>query len=334
MRHSISLALAALLVATCLPALAAPSVKLGGYVQVRLTDTLGAKDDGAIDGVAKGVSGFSEFNNFGIRRARLSVKATLDENSLAALEIDASKAEVEMKKAYIAYQWNELYLLAGRDTIPFGYDLQTGTSALTTLDRSMISSTMPEYATGLKITPGSAYIPVKTTLGIFNGNDPAKPIAVAGAAGAVNGFDDTNNNKVVSLTTEVPVAGQKIGASYLTDTKGHAAAAGYVAATFGKIGLTGEYIQSEFDKYMANLGTLQNHGYSALATYALKPSTTLYARYDTLANVNIAEKTRTTVGSAIQLGENTELTVEYQMIDDPAKPALDGAYGVQMQMKF
>ncbi|OPZ84528.1 MAG: Phosphate-selective porin O and P [bacterium ADurb.Bin429] len=327
-------ALVALVATALMPALAAPSVKIGGYVQVRFTDTLGAKDDGAIDGIAKGVSGFGESSSFGLRRARLSVKATLDEHSLAALEIDMSKSGVETKKAYLAYQWQDLYFVAGRDTIPFGYELQLSSSGLTTLERSMISQTLPEYATGLKITPGSVYLPLKTTVGIFNGNDPAKSIAVSGASGSVNSFEDTNNNKVLSVTTELPVGDHKIGASYLTDLGGHTATAGYATASIGKIGLSAEYIASEFDKYMANLGAPQNHGYYLQVAYAVKPTTTVYARYDSLNNAIIAEKTRTTVGAAVQLTDNTELTLEYQMIDDPAKAALDGAVGVQLQGKF
>jgi hypothetical protein len=337
MRQHLTLALAVLVAATCLTALAAPSVKMGGYVQVRLTDTLGAADDGAIDGVAKGVSGFGANTSFGMRRARLAVKATLDENSLAALEIDASKSEVETKKAYISYAWNELYFVAGRDTIPFGYELMLSSSGLTTLERSMISQTLPEYGTGLKITPGSVYLPLKTTIAVLNGNDPAKPIAVSGAAGSVNGYDDPNNAKVAGITTEIPVLGQKATVSYLTDLSARYAVSGAVNATFDKFGVTGEYIQSKFDKYLAPIaGGQKNSGWYGLVSYALKPSTTLYGRYDTLnpATAGLANKSRITVGTAIMLGENTELTAEYQSIDDPAKPALNGAVGLQMQMKF
>lgn len=337
MQRHLTLALAVLLAATCLPALAAPAVKVGGYVQVRLTDALGAADDGAIDGVAKGVSGFPANGSFGLRRARLSAKATLDDATQAVIEIDASKSEVETKKAFIGYAWNELYFVAGRDTIPFGLELQLSSSALTTLERSMISLTLPEYGTGLKVTPGSVYLPFKTTIAVLNGNDPAKPIAVAGAAGANNGFDDANNAKVVAATTEIPVLGQKAGLSYMTDSAAHYAVGGAVNATLGKVSFAGEYIQSKFDKTLTPLaGGVKNSGWYGLASYALKPSTTLYGRYDTLkpATAGLANKSRVTVGGAIMLGENTELTVEYQSIDDPAKPALNGAYGIQLQAKF
>jgi len=159
-------------------------------------------------------------------------------------------------------------------------------------------------------------------------------VPFSGASGAVNSFDDTNNNKILGVTAELPVGGHNIGASYLTDLGGHTAAGGYANATFGKLGLTAEYIASEYDKYLANLGALQNRGYYLLATYAVKPSTTVYARYDTLNNAAIEEKARATVGAAVRLTEHTELTVEYQLIDDPAQPALNGAVGVQLQGKF
>lgn len=329
MRHTLPIVLATVALAT-LSAFAVPSLKIGGYVQVRYTDTIGAAD-------VNKVSGYDENGTFSIRRARLAAKATINPQSMAVIEIDASQVGVTTKKAYIGYTFGDVYTTLGRNTIPFGYELQLSSSALLPLERSMISNSMPEYVTGLVAMPGSALVPVRTKLGIVNGDDPT-------GKKFEEKFNDQNNNKVLLANVEKPFGNTTVGASYITNSDSDDAVNGYLVYCTDKVYLAGEYIASDFNKELAlNLIKVddvqvlaRNSGWYVLGAYYVNPLTALYARYDTLDNDYIDARDRVTVGVDYWLDAEkaNKLTAEYQFIDDPANPALDGAFGVQMQTIF
>ena len=310
--------IAALAIVMSLPAFAVPTVKITGYVQFRFTDTLGS-----VDSATNKLLGFTNPNSsFQVRRARIATRAMLDERSMAVIEIDASKSTVETKKAYFTYTLDDITIAGGRTSLPFGYEIPFSTSSLTTLERSFISLTLPEYSTGLLVTPSAKMLPFKLTVAGINGNESTS-------------FTDTNNNKLLVANAEVSIARHKLGASILTDSDGHDALNGYLVGQFGQFSLTGEYITSEFDATLLPLTKGKNTGWYALACCQLNTPTSVYARYDTLDAVNETKaKTRGTVGLNYLLSDNARLTLEYQQIADPKSPDLDGAFGLQMQMKF
>jgi hypothetical protein len=312
MRHYITLTLAAFLLAATLPALAA-TVKIGGYVQSRYTDALGAAPG------KETVSGFDGNGTFNVRRARISTKATIDENTMAAIEIDAAKTNVSVKQAFISYAFADLYTSLGLTKLPFGYENQLSSSAIIPLERSMISNMVSEYGTGLFLVPSSDIIPVvKTKFAVINGEE--------------TDTIDKDNNKVAIGNVEYPFGDTKVGVSYLA---GHGQAANaYVANKTGRFTTVAEYTTSKYnDKFQ-----LKNKykGFYVLEAFEVNPKTQVYARYDELDQDNTAnfKKTRITAGVAYLLNDTTELTAEYQSIDDDAKPDVDGAVGVQLQTKF
>jgi hypothetical protein len=81
---------------------------------------------------------------------------------------------------------------------------------------------------------------------------------------------------------------------------------------------------------------IRDSGYYVLAVTDLKPNNQVYARYDTFSTdeEDYQAKSRWTVGFLRNLNPGAKFTMEYQVIDDPANPALNGAFGAQMQVKF
>jgi hypothetical protein len=362
MRRTISIIAAALTVATVTAGFAA-DVKVGGYAQARFTDVVGVTQ-GSAQGTKdqlKNIYGyFAPVPNIYLRRVRLNVTAVLDENARAVAEFDTAANTVSMKKAYVSYAFPELYVTVGRLVTPFGYELQQSSSAITTLDRSMASLLLiPEYVTGASFTPGSAIVPfgIKSTFTVANsgGEDAAS-------------FQDTNANKVL-LADLSRVFGTRgtVGASYATDAKSNFAVGGYATGSYGKLSLTGEYLQSNFGRYVTASGfnipmnslsdaaavttgtSITRSGFYLLGNYQAWQKVGVYARFDQLAGY--AEKTltrdtlnrsRVTLGTNIVLGEATKLTAEYQIIDDANFGRIAGTngrgptglFGVQLQEKF
>jgi hypothetical protein len=202
------------------PTLAFGQVSLGGYVQERFTDVFGAADTNK-------VSGYAAQPTFSVRRARISAKVTIDPRTSAAVEIDATKSLVELKKAYASYTATPaLFVTVGRTNLPFGYENPTSSSVITPLDRSMISNNaMPEYANGLLLTPIQSTVKVKSTLSIVNGDDPSAVGTANTTSGSVtnNPYDNPNNNLVTALTLEHKLASGDaiIGTSGASDGEGH-----------------------------------------------------------------------------------------------------------------
>jgi hypothetical protein len=340
MRPHNMLILAAVAAALLLPTLAFGQVVLGGYVQQRFTDVFGAADTNK-------VSGFAPQPTFTIRRARLSAKATLDAKTTAVIEVDASKSLVELKKAYVAYSLSPvLYTNVGRTNLPFGYENPMSSSAITPLDRSMISTNgMPEYATGLFLIPTQEKLAkqnIKTTLSIVNGDDPSAVVKVDGSSGSNNPYDNPNNNLVTALTVEhrLKSGNALIGVSGATDTNTHGAFDAYASTLKGKAKVTTEYMVSGFDSklkpHLSGSTTVTDTGYYVLGSLQVRPTDTVYARYDAFETdeAGYQQKTRWTAGFLRNLSPSTKFTAEYQAINDPANTSLDGAFGAQLQVKF
>jgi hypothetical protein len=354
-------AIATLGMAILLPTLAHAEAKLSGYVQERFTDIFGSS---TVTDSSK-ITHFPGTSSFGIRRARIGVKGNLDAKGMANLELDLSKSLVELRKANIGYAVTPtLFATVGRMNLPFGNEIgNLSSSALTTLERSMISNTMPEYATGLSVLPlQTAVRNTKFTAGVFNGNDPAAIATVNTTTIKVDvdgdgdlddvvvlknntlnnaGYDDPNNNKVGLLTVEHRLPGTRglVGVSGVGDMDGHSAIGGYVSYNTGKIGMQSEYIANDFDAKLnlnkTTTGTvIRNTGYYVIGTYNLPQGSQGYVRYDVLDNNTIADKARTTVGFLRKLGDGTKVNFEYQTIDDPANTTLSGAFGAQVQVMF
>ncbi len=362
MRRTISLIVAASTLAA-ITAGHAIDIKIGGYTQARFTDAVGVSQ-GSAQGTKdqlKGIYGyFAPVPNIYLRRVRLNVTATLDENARAITELDAGASGIVMKKAYISYAFPEVYATVGRIATPFGYELQQSSASLTTLDRSMATLVLiPEYVTGASFTPGAAIIPfgVKATVTLANGG---------GEDAAA--FQDTNSNKII-LADVSRVFGSTgtVGASYITNTLSDYAVDGYATGNYGKATLTGEYVQSTFARYVAASGTfmpmntlsdpaaittgkkIARQGFYVLGNYQVLPTVGAYARYEQLGGyatnnltTDTAARDRVTLGTNVMLGETTKLTAEYQIITDPNfanTPKTNGKgptglFGLQLQEKF
>jgi len=319
MRYFITLTLSVLAIALSLPALAAPTVSTTGYLQVRYSELFGAADTNKATGY------FDKDNGtFQIRRARLAIKGTIDPQTSATIEIDGSKGAVETTKAFVAYTLHDCTIAAGRNTLPFTYEIQLSSTSMTTLERSMMARALSEYGVGLFITPQGAYIPCKLTAAIINGDDT---------------MVDTNSNKLIVASAEYPAGTHlKLGASYLTGMNGHYGVNGYLVGQYGPIGAVAEYTQAEFtDKLAAMDG--RNQGWYVLGTYDLNPTVRLHARYEAFDKAGAPETTYKTKhnialgGTYFQSG-NMKCTLEYQFIHDPANPALNNALGTQWQVRF
>ena len=337
MRHYTILALAALLLGTSLSAFAV-DVKVSGYVQGRYDALIGGTD-------ANQDTKYSQdpkaTDTFSLRRARINVAATLTPQAGAVIELDATKG-VTNTLAYVTYNGiPDVNLALGRKRDPFNYELAMSSSMLTTLERSIISQrVMPEYATGLYLSPTTNIVPFPVTLALLNAN---------GDTNSNNGgaFTDETNHKLVLLTAESPALyGAHIGATYTTDTIVAHAYNVYARGAVGPVSLLGEYMAARnFDSNELSAATSKpdaygvDRGYYLLGNYAIAHNLGVYARYDaahtqSIENAAIPVK-RFTVGTNLMLIDGAKWTVEYQYIHDKNnQPTLRGGLATQLQIKF
>lgn len=88
-------------------------------------------------------------NGVNIRRARFAVKSILWTNWYGELDLDFSGSGVELKDAYLLYDWGKVNVKGGHYKEPFSMETTTTSRYLTFMERSLVSGLTPSRHIGV-----------------------------------------------------------------------------------------------------------------------------------------------------------------------------------------
>ena len=88
-------------------------------------------------------------NGVGIRRARFAVKTILWDNWYGELDLDFESSAVELKDAYILYDFGNAFVKGGHYKEPFSMETTTTSRYITFMERSLVSKMTPSRHLGI-----------------------------------------------------------------------------------------------------------------------------------------------------------------------------------------
>ncbi|MHB9025184.1 MAG: porin [Armatimonadota bacterium] len=324
LRHGVVLLAFVALTLLSLPAAAETKWTLAGYVQGRISETLG-----------DGLTGAS----LDVRRAYFVVRASQYEHISGLINLWAYP-NPRLLEAYGEYAWTpDLKARLGLTAVPFGYENPLSSARLITLERSQVGSKMIypyTFDTGAFFY-ASNLSGLNFSVSATNG----RPVDIGND---VSFTKDSNSTKNIVARVGYAIPGGQIGVSYWdgtvptfgvptpsnpadVDTTRFGAD---LQAAIGPVIIQAEYVTGETNAIDAN------GGYLTLAYQAKGSACQPYLRYDMYepndANPN-DEFQRYTGGINYFLNPKTKLTLEYEGIDDDLT-APHGKISFQYQVVF
>jgi|GEM_PF-2427918 len=263
-------------------------------------------------------------STFQIRRANVTIKGNLDEHLRALVTINCS-AEPYLNEAYAEYTRLSWQARLGLVRLPFGYEMPLSSAKVIPLERAKVITSLfsskRDYDRGLFV---------------YHTGD-TRQIAVAVTNGAnVGTTADIDANKAIAARVSQQVGAVNIGISGYTGT---------YAATGKRMSRLGTDLQLPLASWLLLAEAIAGRdgdtdgggGYLLLCYQQSGCPMQYYGRYDLYDPNNDAEDDRyccVAIGANRYSTAAVKITLEYDIIDDPKTPALDGQLGFQWQICY
>jgi len=269
-----------------------------------------------------GSTGVSD--DLSVRRAELSVLATVDEHTSACVTLECATSTF-LLEGFAQYKWTNEKVRLGLNAVPFGYENPLGSSKLITLERSQVTQILLEPK--MQFDRGLFYY---TSVGNAN-----LGIGLVNGASVTTGNDGNRKKNTVARIGYALKDGE-IGASVYDGSddvtnatmnrKGFDLYFGVQSTT-----LIGEYIEGK-DGMIKSKG-----GYLTIAYRKSDSEIQIFGRYDQFdpdTNQSTDNFKRFTCGVNRYLNDYTKFTLQYENIDDKLSPGLNGKFSTQLQVSF
>jgi hypothetical protein len=311
-----------------LPLCAATTFNFSGYVQGRLTDTLGE------------IANAETPETFNMQRATVYMVANVDEHVKAVIfasgNTGAGGTATRLEHAYAQYINKPYQVRLGLSPIPFGIEAPISSCRLITLERSEVVTRL-----FLSLDAGAVYALDK---GLYTYYLPGKglnaSLALVNGVGVGGGNVDGNSSKNTVARLGYYVPGGEIGLSlYDGDdlTAQKMDRYGFDLLTRqGDFTLQSEIIRGR-DGAGAGSTVSSLGGYLIIAHRAKGSVSEPYVRAEVFDPNTIAGGDffkSATIGYSHYLNPSSRVTAEYQAIEDGRNPEFEGRFGTQYQIIF
>jgi phosphate-selective porin len=309
-----------------------PSIRIGtgearvkGYIQTQFRhfEKEGSNDD------------------FRLRRAYLALEGKVVEDWLYELEVDASASSNILRTVYLRYAGLSPYatLTAGQFKTPLLQEFITSSSAIDTIERSLLTSMADERDVGVMLDGDLFTKRLYYAAGIFRGT---------GENVSENNDEKDFAGRLVyspwANLTDTPLAGFGIGASFQTGEQSGSGSTpeydrdrygGLLRYELGDFKFQSEFLRENQDKITGN--DLSRKGYYLMSTYKFMPKLQGVLKYEhSDPDGSVADDVQeiTTTGANWFFNPYVKLMLNYRFRDDEADSSVKDELFGQLQVKF